>query len=523
MQAREDYERFGKPIREVEVQWDIDDNKCAHCVEKPCLKLCPVEAIYLDPNGNIRIHDSCFGCVLCRNECPYDAITMTTKIAEPIKENVPNINKALCRACGACVANCKTGAIHLRSEGSETFSEIDEDKCMRCGYCYRVCPTDAIKYGEILPRTVKGGKAIVVNHKKCIGCLTCVRVCPSKGSIIISKTLKLPYINPGYCARCEECMHACPSTAIKFSSRKRAYAQYSKIRTSDTISEIVDKDVSVLSHNISRIDRILSDLSLQFSKHLDEVTAENVKPDDIIESENLFELKFNASEVITKKFEDITGSNFKITEMNNLIDSFPPKRRIFIDEFRCIGCGECMNVCPVDDALWLDTPAPVHVTDSCVFCGKCVEACRFDVITIYEESFESKGDTIYYLSTEIQKPREGKLTLSNIRCLSCGVCVNNCPTDALEMVNDKVEYIEDNCIYCRECECLCPVNAIDIDIIKDCQNPGGEDTDSNNSEMLDSDNVDAQATDSDDGEDSISNKTGSDIVDSDDNNQLTDS
>ena len=128
----------------------------------------------------------------------------------------------------------------------------------------------------------------------------------------------------------------------------------------------MDKDVSVLSHNISRIDRILSDLSLQFSKHLDEVTAENVKPDDIIESENLFELKFNASEVITKKFEDITGSNFKITEMNNLIDSFPPKRRIFIDEFRCIGCGECMNVCPVDDALWLDTPAPVHVTDSCV-------------------------------------------------------------------------------------------------------------------------------------------------------------
>ena len=101
--------------------------------------------------------------------------------------------------------------------------------------------------------------------------------------------------------------------------------------------------------------------------------------------------------------------------------------------------------------------------------------------------------------------------------------MNNCPTDALEMVNDKVEYIEDNCIYCRECECLCPVNAIDIDIIKDCQNPGGEDTDSNNSEMLDSDNVDAQATDSDDGEDSISNKTGSDIVDSDDNNQLTDS
>lgn len=497
----EEYERFGKSIREVEVQWDIDDNKCAHCKDKPCIESCPIDAIYLDPNGNIRLHDSCFGCVLCRNACPYDAIIMETKIAEPIKENIPNINKALCRSCGACVLNCKTGAIHLKSVGSDTFSEIDEDKCMRCGYCYRVCPTDAIKYGEILPRAVKGGKAIVVNHKKCIGCMTCTRVCPSKGSILISETLKLPYINPGYCARCEECMHSCPSTAIKFSSRKRAYAEYSKIRTSDTINEIVEKDISVLSHNISRIDRVVSDLAIQFSNELDEQCESEVQPDDFHDFKCSLELKFNASDLINKKFDDITGSNYYIAEVKNLIDTFPPKRRIFVDEFRCIGCGECVNVCPVEGAIYLDYPAPVHITDKCVYCAKCVEACRFDYITLLEESFESEDDKIFYISSEIHEPRSGKLEISNMACQGCGVCVNNCPTDALKL-NDKdhIDFVEEDCIYCRECEYLCPVNAINIILSTSEENsnddaPLEDDKDMNGNSSTDDENSNISKSD----------------------------
>lgn len=459
-----DYDRYGKAIREVEVQWDIDDNKCLNCVNKPCIEACPIDAVYLDPNGNIRLHDTCFGCVLCRNSCPYDAITMDTKLAEPIKENVPNINKALCRACGACVQNCKTGAIHLHSEGSQTFSEIDEDKCMRCGYCYRVCPTDAIKYGEILPRAVKGGKAIVVNHKKCIGCMICTKVCPSKGSIIVSKTLKLPYINPGYCARCEECMHACPSTAIKYSSRKRAYAQYSKIRTSDSVSEIVDKDISKLSHNIARMDRILLDLSVEFSNRLDERDNKEINYDILEENNFLTELKFNASRVIVKKFKDITDDNFEITRMRNLIDTFPPKRRIFVDAERCIGCGECLSVCPVPGTIEIDGPNPILIHDSCVYCGKCVAACRFNVISLIEESFLSDSDTIYYISTLLSGERSGKLNIDNYQCQACGVCVNNCPTDSLKLIDDELEFDESACIYCRECEYLCPVNAIQFKI-----------------------------------------------------------
>jgi len=63
------------------------------------------------------------------------------------------------------------------------------------------------------------------------------------GAINVARTNKLPYINPGYCARCEECMHSCPSTAIKYSSRKKAYKMYSEIKSFDIVSTIVDHDM----------------------------------------------------------------------------------------------------------------------------------------------------------------------------------------------------------------------------------------------------------------------------------------
>lgn len=149
-------------------------------------------------------------------------------------------------------------------------SEIDKDTCIRCGYCFRVCPTDAIKYGQLLPKTVKGGKAIVVNQDKCIGCMTCTRVCPSTGAINVGRTNRLPYINPGYCARCEECMHSCPSSAIRYSSRKKAYTLYSEIKSFDIVSEIVDHDMKRLSLDLISLNkalkRVANSIALEFNE-----------------------------------------------------------------------------------------------------------------------------------------------------------------------------------------------------------------------------------------------------------------
>jgi len=190
-----------KPLREVEVAYEVDTSKCEQCIERPCLQVCPVEAVHeIPPDKHVEIDDKCFGCVLCREACPYGAIKMETILAEAVRENIPYINPKLCIRCGACVEACRTGAIEIVSSGKEeAHSVIDEEECVKCGYCARVCPTEAIKFGEILPRSVADGKAIVVDQEDC--------------------------------ARCEKCMDVCPSSAIKYTSREKAYQKFGKIKT----------------------------------------------------------------------------------------------------------------------------------------------------------------------------------------------------------------------------------------------------------------------------------------------------
>lgn len=434
-----------KPLREVKVEYEINNAKCYLCKDRPCLKACPVEAIYIDSEDNhTKINEDCFGCVLCREACPYDTIKIKTKLDDPIRENIPNINSKLCRACGACVLSCKTGAIHLTSSGNEeVHSEIDEDKCVRCGYCFRSCPTDAIKYGEILPRTVSVGRAIVVNQKNCIGCMTCTRICPSRGAINVGKTSKLPYIDPSYCARCEECMEICPSSAIKYSSRKKAYESFNKIRSLEIASSIIDRDIKRLSNDIAKIDSILADLVYDsYSK----------------EGKN-FEI--NITNHIVDEIEDITASDISVIEMKDLVEYFPPIRKINVFEDICIGCGACIDNCPVN-ALWLESPSPIHIEDNCVFCGRCIPTCPVKTIELIEEFFETRDDDIYFIRRTVTDVRHGEFKIQKKLCQACGVCVNQCPVNALSLKNDEIFVDRDLCISCRECEALCPANAIKI-------------------------------------------------------------
>lgn len=404
----------------------------------------------LPPDNHIELDEECIGCVLCREACPYDAIKIKTTLSEPIREPVPVINPKLCLNCGACVAACKTGAVELVSSGGEeVHSEIDEEKCIRCGYCARVCPAEAIKYGEILPRSVVGGKAAVVDQNKCIGCMTCTRVCPSKGAINVGEVGKLPYIDPSYCARCEECMNVCPSSAIRYAPRDVAYRKFGKIRTMEIVSELLERESEKLAGDAGKINSILNEIANEISQE---------------RHEDQFEI--DVTDILKDEINKITDTGFEIEDMAEIIDRTTPKREITVADEKCIGCSVCIDECPVN-CIELETPSPVHIGEECVYCGKCVQMCPVGAISLKEELFDTIDGKILFIRREVQKPRSGIVVPDPTICQACGVCVNRCPMDALSLDNDEIVVNYDKCILCGECEIICPLSAIKLELNKD--------------------------------------------------------
>jgi Fe-S-cluster-containing dehydrogenase component/formate-dependent nitrite reductase membrane component NrfD len=85
--------------------------RCNHCANPPCVRICPVTAMYQRDDGIVEFDGSiCIGCKACMQACPYDAIYMD-----------PDTNTAAkCHFCShrldlelepACVVVCPTHAI----------------------------------------------------------------------------------------------------------------------------------------------------------------------------------------------------------------------------------------------------------------------------------------------------------------------------------------------------------------------------------------------------------------------------
>ncbi len=57
---------------------------------------------------------------------------------------------------------------------------------------------------------------------------------------------------------------------------------------------------------------------------------------------------------------------------------------ITVDQEKCIGCGECVDVCPVEVyELQNEKAVPVNA-EECVGCESCIEVCEQDAITVKE-------------------------------------------------------------------------------------------------------------------------------------------
>ncbi|MCX6345037.1 MAG: CoB--CoM heterodisulfide reductase iron-sulfur subunit A family protein [Armatimonadetes bacterium] len=91
------------------------------------------KAILSEPMiANIN-EDTCAGCGLCVNVCPYGAIELIEVMDKEkstrenkVMKSVANVNEGVCKGCGTCAAACRSLSANLRGfEGKQILAEID--------------------------------------------------------------------------------------------------------------------------------------------------------------------------------------------------------------------------------------------------------------------------------------------------------------------------------------------------------------------------------------------------------------
>ncbi|MDP6934344.1 MAG: 4Fe-4S dicluster domain-containing protein, partial [Myxococcota bacterium] len=101
--------------------------RCNHCEDPPCVAICPVSAMFQQPDGIVGFDgDVCIGCKACLQACPYDAIYIDPEQGTAAK----------CHYCGhrvevgmepACVVVCPTHSI-IAGDLDDPDSEIAQVK-----------------------------------------------------------------------------------------------------------------------------------------------------------------------------------------------------------------------------------------------------------------------------------------------------------------------------------------------------------------------------------------------------------
>lgn len=113
--------------------------QCHQCANPPCVKVCPVEATWQDPDGITVIdYDWCIGCRYCEAACPYWArrfnFTKPRLDAEHVNPDMAYLSnrprpKGVVEKCTYCLHRTREGKLPA---------------------CLEVCPTGARKFGNVL-------------------------------------------------------------------------------------------------------------------------------------------------------------------------------------------------------------------------------------------------------------------------------------------------------------------------------------------------------------------------------------
>lgn len=86
---------------------------CMHCQDPPCVAVCPQEALQKREDGPVILKEEfCDGCLVCMDECPYDAIVFSEETVKVEKCNLC-VHRTDLGLEPFCVICCEGQAIHF--------------------------------------------------------------------------------------------------------------------------------------------------------------------------------------------------------------------------------------------------------------------------------------------------------------------------------------------------------------------------------------------------------------------------
>lgn len=124
---------------------------CLHCDNAPCVKVCPVHATYINPEGLVaQVYHRCIGCRFCMAACPY-----TAKYFNWYKYDVPDEmknqhnpdvsvrDKGVVEKCTFCHHRL------LKARDKARFEDREMTAADYVPACEESCPAGAIVFGDL--------------------------------------------------------------------------------------------------------------------------------------------------------------------------------------------------------------------------------------------------------------------------------------------------------------------------------------------------------------------------------------
>jgi formate dehydrogenase iron-sulfur subunit len=127
-------EQFSPDTNRNQARWLMMSDVCKHCVNAPCLEVCPTGAIVRTEFDTVYINEpACNGCRDCISACPFGVIHMSTlpgkNVAQKCTFCYDRLKEGLTPACAqACpTQSIRFGAMKdLRKQARERVSQLQQ-------------------------------------------------------------------------------------------------------------------------------------------------------------------------------------------------------------------------------------------------------------------------------------------------------------------------------------------------------------------------------------------------------------